>query len=185
MRVLRKLLSVALLPFFVGCYTYRSAPPAQVPEGGQRVRAYLTEEGASELQSELGIGVDRVFGNVLTSSGESVTIATRRGGQGRVDAFGALRDSVTIPVSAVETWETQQFSLLRTAGVVAAGGAAVVMFARLAVDQSGAPPDRGPLGGGGGEGSIAPSGLPEVQPRSGDEAGGSPPVWIAWSLPVP
>jgi len=184
-RVLRGLLSAAFLPLFVGCYTYGTAPGEQVPESGKRVRAQLTEEEASELQSELGIGVDRVFGSVLTSSGESVTIATRRGGQGRVDAFGALRDSVTIPVSAVETWETQQFSLLRTAGVVAAGGAAVVMFARLAVDQSGEPPDRGPLGGGGGEGSIAPPGLPEVQPRSGDKAGLSVPVWIAWSVPVP
>lgn len=148
------------------------------------VRVHLTEQGAAGLQSEVGVGVSQLFGRLRDTRGDSVTLDVRRGGQGRVDAFGALRDSVAIPVSAVESWETQQFSVLRTGGVVLGAGAAVAVLASLTVEQSGTL-DRGGTGGTGGEGSLTPAGSPMVVPLSADGSGVSAPVGISWSLPVP
>lgn len=147
-------------------------------------RVHLTEEGAAGLQSEIGVGVSQLFGRVRDTRGDSVMLDVRRGGQGRVDAFGSVRDSVTIPVSAVESWETQQFSALRTGGVVLGVGAAVAVLGRLSVEQSGTL-DRGGTGGGGGEGALGPARSPAVRPAAGESSSLSAPLWISWSLPVP
>lgn len=148
------------------------------------VRVHLGEEGAADLQSEIGVGVQELFARLRGSRGDSVMLDVRRGGQGRVDAFGGVRDSVTIPVSAVESWETQQFSVLRTGGVVLGAGAAVAVLTRLTVEQSGTL-DRGGTGGGGGEGSLGSARSPEVRPASGESSSLSAPLWIYWSLSVP
>lgn len=184
MRSLRTSLAAVLLATTTGCYTYGSAPGPRVPDTGAVVRARLTEEGAAELQSEVGIGVDRLFGRLRGLRGDSVALDVRRGGRGRVDAFGAVRDSIVIPVSAVDTWETQRFSLLRTGGVVLGAGAALAVLGSLTVEQSGTL-DRGDSGGGGGEGSFGPPRGPGVEGSAGSEPGASPPVWLSWSLSVP
>jgi len=178
------LLAGVLLAATAGCYTYGSSPGTEVPDSGEVVRVHLTEEGAASLQSEVGVGVSQLFGRLRTTVGDSVTLAVRRSGQGRVDAFGAIRDSVAIPVSAVESWETQQFSVLRTGGVVLGAGAAVAVLTSLTVEQSGTL-DRGGTDGGGGEGSLGPARPPMVGPRSADGSSRGAPVWISWSLPVP
>lgn len=178
-------LAAALLVATAGCYTYSRSPGEAVPESGEVVRAYLSEAGASELRSEVGVGVRELFGRMRAVSRDSATLGIRRGGQGRADALGAVRDSVTIPVSAVESWETQQFSVVRTGLAGLGAGAVVVMAFRLTVDQSGSLAPRDGFEGGGGEGTVVPSGSPEVAPGDAEGSGTRVPVWISWSLPVP
>lgn len=182
------LLAAALLTATGGCYTYARSPGERVPESGEVVRAYLSDAGGAELRSEIGVGVRELFGRLRAVSSDSATLGIRRGGQGRADALGAVRDSITIPLSAVESWETQRFSAVRSGLAGLGAGAALAVAFKLTVEQSGSLAQRdGFDDGGGGEGALVPSGDSRVGPSdSGEEESATlGPLWVAWSLPVP
>lgn len=175
------ILLACLLLVTGGCYTYSDAPSGSVPHAGSVVRVQLTEQGARDLRPRTG-GARQVFGRVQSRTVDSVTLSVRESAGDRVDALGVTRDSLTLAISSVEGWRRQEFSALRTAGVVLGVAGAAVLTAEVLVSGNGGSDGNDFLDDRGTEGSLRarPSPVPRQEPVAP-----APPLLMRWRLAIP
>lgn len=163
------------------CYTYSETPGDRVPDAGEVVRVRLTEQGARALRSRIG-DERRVFGRIQRSTADSVTLSVRASTGDRIDALGAVRDSLTLAISSVDGWRRQEFSALRTAGVVLGVAGAAVLTTEVLVSGGGGGGGDEFLDEGGSEGAIGPGSSSSLGTTTLFPAA---PVSPGWSIPIP
>ena len=116
-------LSLSVVPFIAGCYTYQPVVGAP-PTTHERVRLTLTDSGAVSLASQLGPATEEVSGRLSADSGGAYLVsvlATRRRGGSEIDWRG---EQVAVPRALIARAEQRRFSRART--VLASVGVVIV-----------------------------------------------------------
>jgi hypothetical protein len=137
----RRTILIPLLAIVGGCYVSVPTDPVSIPPGGD-LTISLSPEGMARLNQTSTRGGDAVTGQLVSVTGDSLTIAARLGGPAYAGAAGlsGLRQTLSFARADIERVTVGELHRGRTAAVVAAI-VAVGTFAILTIfNPSGDPP---------------------------------------------
>lgn len=124
-RFLRRRTPLLLLPLVVlGCYVPELADPTSLPPG-ESLRLVLTPEGSARLDEITPMGGREVAGQLVSATGDSLTLTARLTGPSRVGGpSSTLRQTLTFSRMDIQQATVPRLHVGRTAAVV--GGALVI-----------------------------------------------------------
>ena len=145
---MRAIAFVILVAYFCSaCFTY--VPAASAPTAtGQSVRVYLSQPQTVDLEEVSAGNITRVDGEIASAENGELVVSAWGLYSGSGAEYDAQGRSVRLPREAIERVERKEFSWLQSAGLVALGVAAGLIFA-VAEDQfsGGGGPGRPPTTG--------------------------------------
>ena len=126
----RSLRRIAAFGFVLLGACYRYTPTASAPLAGADVRLHLSEAGSATVAPVIGVGMTSVSGRVVSvSDSELVLAVSETAGADRRLAWAGER--ITLPRSAVTSFERRSLDRSRTIGVGAASVGAAAAIALL------------------------------------------------------
>ena len=135
----------ALLVLSAGCYRYRDARPAELAAGAHAAVA-LTDTGSAMLAPAVGPRAARIEGRVISAEPSGVTLAVSSIVRGPHQAESWPRESVRVPMSAVQRFQVRQLDRKRS--VIFAGVTMLGLVATRAVIDANSGGGGGRSGGG-------------------------------------
>lgn len=141
--------ALGALLFNTACYSYARVDRA--PEPGQSVAILVNDAGRAALGTQLGAGIDRVDGRLVSADGDGYVVAVSRVHYVRAPAATWSGEQVRLRAADVARVDRRTLSKGRTIAAVGGVVAAVVVFAvTRGLDGFGReadsprPPDPGP-----------------------------------------
>ena len=107
-----------------GCFSYKAAEPASLPQGGQ-VRVHLTRQGFAALPETTDLSRPRISGTLVSRDNDHVRVRVPLAFA--APGADAARDYV-VPARDILVVEVRELSRMRTGLAVASGIAAAAAF---------------------------------------------------------
>jgi len=123
----------------MGCYSYRPMQSAPPPEPNPMVALMIGDRGRMLIGERVGSLVEQIEGRVVRRDSQQITIQVFKVVDVRGNHSTWTGEQVVIPNEAVMGYRARKFSKLKTALLVGAGIAALVLTLGRSLDIFGVP----------------------------------------------